>query len=37
MALCGKFWVPDRNPDRYPICPRCKDLFAEKRSKESGG
>ena len=37
MALCGKFWVPDRNPDRYPVCQRCKELFEKKRSKEGGG
>lgn len=25
-ALCGKRWVPSRDPSRYPICPRCKTL-----------
>ena len=25
-ALCGKVWVPSRDPDRYPVCPRCKEL-----------
>lgn len=25
-ALCGKLWVPSHNPDRYPICPECKDI-----------
>jgi hypothetical protein len=28
-ALCGKVWVPSRDPSRYPICPTCKEL-AEK-------
>lgn len=23
-ALCGYRWVPSRNPDRLPICPRCR-------------
>jgi hypothetical protein len=22
-ALCGKKWVPTRDPSRYPICPAC--------------
>jgi hypothetical protein len=29
-ALCGKVWVPDRNPDRYPLCPTCREI-AEAR------
>ena len=35
VALCGKVWVPDRNPDRFPLCPRCKDLYEEKKAKEN--
>jgi len=27
VALCGKIWIPHRNPDKYPICPRCKELY----------
>jgi hypothetical protein len=26
-ALCGKVWVPSRDPSRFPICPECKELF----------
>ena len=26
-ALCGKVWVPSRDPSRFPICPTCKELF----------
>jgi Protein of unknown function (DUF3039) len=26
-ALCGKLWVPSRDPQRFPICPICKDLY----------
>ncbi|HEX2266791.1 MAG TPA: DUF3039 domain-containing protein [Actinomycetota bacterium] len=26
-ALCGKVWVPSRDPDRYPTCPECKRLY----------
>ena len=28
MALCGKKWIPNRDPDRYPVCPTCKDIKA---------
>ncbi len=27
VALCGKVWVPHRNPDKFPVCPECKDIF----------
>jgi hypothetical protein len=27
IALCGKVWVPSRDPDRYPLCPECKRLY----------
>ncbi|MDR1710696.1 MAG: DUF3039 domain-containing protein [Propionibacteriaceae bacterium] len=27
IALCGKVWVPSRNPDRYPVCPECKKVW----------
>ena len=27
IALCGKKWVPSRNPERYPVCPECKEIF----------
>lgn len=26
-ALCGKKWVPSRDPSRYPVCPECKELY----------
>lgn len=25
-ALCGKKWVPSRDPSRFPLCPECKEL-----------
>ena len=28
VALCGKRWIPNRDPDRYPVCPACKELMA---------
>ena len=35
VALCGKVWVPDRNPDRFPLCPKCKDLYEQKKANEN--
>lgn len=28
QALCGKVWIPNRDPDRYPVCPTCKELHS---------
>jgi hypothetical protein len=25
-ALCGKLWVPSRDPERFPVCPECKEI-----------
>jgi len=25
-ALCGKKWVPTRDPEKFPICPVCKEI-----------
>ncbi len=27
-ALCGMKWIPSRDPEKYPICPRCKEIYA---------
>ena len=27
VALCGKVWVPSRDPKRFPICPDCKKIY----------
>lgn len=26
VALCGKVWVPGRDPSRFPVCPTCKEI-----------
>lgn len=26
-ALCGKVWVPSRDPGRFPVCPQCKEIW----------
>ncbi len=28
VALCGKVWVPGRDPQRFPVCPMCKEIHA---------
>ncbi len=27
-ALCGKVWIPNRDPSRFPICPDCQAIHA---------
>ena len=27
VALCGKVWVPKRDPSKYPICPECRRIY----------
>jgi Protein of unknown function (DUF3039) len=27
VALCGKVWVPSRDPQRFPVCPECKQVW----------
>ena len=31
IALCGKVWVPGRDPQKFPVCPICKDIYAGLR------
>lgn len=31
VALCGKKWRPQRNPEKYPVCPTCKDVYEQMR------
>ena len=26
-ALCGKVWVPGRDPQKFPVCPACKEVY----------
>ena len=30
-ALCGKFWVPTRDPEKFPICPECQEMYESLR------
>lgn len=27
VALCGKKWVPSRAPEKFPVCPECKEIW----------
>ena len=37
IALCGKVWVPHRNPDKFPVCPECKEIFESLPPGKRGG
>ena len=37
QALCGKIWVPSRDPEKYPVCPECKEIKAMLDDLRSGG
>lgn len=26
-ALCGKKWIPGRDPEKFPVCPDCKKVY----------
>jgi len=36
VALCGKVWVPSRDPEKFPVCPDCKDKYEAMKNNESG-
>ncbi|MBD0292762.1 MAG: DUF3039 domain-containing protein [Jiangellaceae bacterium] len=36
IALCGKVWVPARDPQRYPVCPECKKIWESLIPGEGG-
>lgn len=27
IALCGKVWVPNRDPQKFPVCPQCQEIY----------
>lgn len=31
VALCGKVWIPSRDPQRFPVCPECKEIWETMR------
>ncbi|MEO6827420.1 MAG: DUF3039 domain-containing protein [Microbacteriaceae bacterium] len=32
-ALCGKKWTPGRDPQKFPVCPACKEIYERMRSE----
>ena len=32
-ALCGKKWIPSRDPEKYPICPACNEIYDGLKNK----
>ncbi|MGO1167446.1 MAG: DUF3039 domain-containing protein [Janibacter sp.] len=33
-ALCGKMWVPGRDPEKFPVCPICKEIYDGLRAPQ---
>lgn len=36
IALCGKVWVPGRDPQKFPVCPMCKEIYDGLRDPADG-
>lgn len=36
IALCGKVWVPGRDPEKFPVCPECKAIYDGLRPGKDG-
>lgn len=36
-ALCGKIWIPGRDPQKFPVCPVCKEIYEGLRAPQDGG
>ena len=35
-ALCGKKWLPGRDPEKFPVCPICKEIYDGLRDPQDG-
>ena len=35
VAICGKVWVPSRDPSKYPICKTCVDIKSKLDARRS--
>ena len=35
-ALCGKRWRPDADPSRFPMCPTCAEIAADRLTRGLG-
>lgn len=36
VALCGKVWVPNRDPKKFPVCPECQEIYDGLREPQDG-
>lgn len=36
VALCGKVWVPSRAPEKFPVCPSCKEIWEQMQPGGEG-
>jgi hypothetical protein len=36
-ALCGKVWVPGRDPSRFPLCGTCREIFKRETGRDPDG
>ena len=36
VALCGKVWVPSRAPEKFPVCPACKEIWEQMKPGGDG-
>ena len=32
-ALCGKKWTPGRDPEKFPVCQSCKDIYEKMKDE----
>lgn len=32
-ALCGKKWTPGRDPEKFPVCPSCKEIYEKMKAE----
>ncbi len=37
IALCGKVWLPNRDPQKFPVCPACKEILDAAFGPEGDG
>lgn len=35
-ALCGRRFVPSRDPEKFPLCPRCSTILSQIKRGRSG-
>ena len=35
IALCGKKWIPSRDPKGFSVCPTCQEIFASLPNEDS--